>query len=376
MDKEKRYVGCLVGGAIGDAMGYPIEFMKEYQIKAKYGLVKSFVGKPLISDDTQMTLYTATGLLTGLTRTTVRGVGDITDSMYVYYSYRNWYELQEGLPVKYGYSFLKNIPEANKNRAPGNTCLSALGTAYENPELCGRVNKPLNTSKGCGGVMRVAPVGLFFSRFVEATPELVAQCGANVGAITHGHSMSHMSSAYLSCLVYFLARGKELDESVEQTNSVISELFKSDKHVKEFEKIMQKAIELAKNNENDLDSIHQLGEGWIAEEALAIALYCALKHRDSFVDAIAASINHNGDSDSTGAICGNILGAYLGIDEILNQFPEGKNVELYELITEIASDLSKECPDNGYDKSDRYWDSKYLEFTCALNDIKQYKNKR
>ena len=376
MDKEKRYVGCLVGGAIGDAMGYPIEFMNEYQIKTKYGLVKSFIGKPLISDDTQMTLYTATGLLTGLTRVSTRGVGDITDPMYVYYSYRNWYELQEGLPIKYGYSFLKNVPEVNERRAPGNTCLSALEKSYDNPDLSGRVSKTLNTCKGCGGVMRVAPVGLFFSRFDEATPELVAQCGANVGAITHGHSMSHMSSAYLSCLIYFLAKDGDLDDSVAKTNSVILELFKDDKHVKEFEKILQIAIESTKKGGNDIDCIHQLGEGWIAEEAIAIALYCVLKHKGSFIDAIAASINHNGDSDSTGAICGSILGAYLGIDEILKQFPEGKNVELYDLITEIASDLSRECPDNEYDKSDSYWDSKYLEFTCTLNDIRKHKNER
>ena len=371
---KSKFIGCLIGGAIGDAMGYPIEFMKEYQIKSKYGFVKSFVGEPLISDDTQMTLYTATGLLTGLTRVSSRGVGDITDPMYVYYSYRNWYELQEGLPVKTGYSFLKNIPEVNRNRAPGNTCLSALATAYDNPGLCGRVNKPLNTSKGCGGVMRVAPVGLFFSRFDQATPELVAQCGVNVGAITHGHSMSHMSCAYLSCLIYFIIKGEGLDECVERTNNIIFEQFKNDKHIKEFEKIVQKAIELSKNDGNDLDSIHQLGEGWIAEEALAIGLYSALKYRDSFIDAIATSINHNGDSDSTGAVCGNILGAYLGIDKIIEQFPEGKNVELYDLIKEIASDLSEDCPDNGYDKSDRYWDSKYLEFTCSLEGIKN-KNK-
>lgn len=106
-----------------------------------------------------MTLFTATGLLLGKTRGMTRGfMGSY--SGYIHYSYRDWYRTQTGqypLPGEYHYSWLVNQPEMFARRAPGNTCLSALsGAAF------GTIEKPINNSKGCGGVMRVAPIGLYF----------------------------------------------------------------------------------------------------------------------------------------------------------------------------------------------------------------------
>ena len=63
----------------------------------------------------------------------------------------------------------------------------------------------------------------------------------------------------------------------------------------------------------DERAIASLGQGWVGEEALAIAVYCALKYEREPVRALAAAVNHSGDSDSTGAITGNILGAFLGM---------------------------------------------------------------
>ena len=88
-----------------------------------------------------------------------------------------------------------------------------------------------------------------------------------------------------------------------------------------------------------MDAIHQLGEGWIGEEALAIAVYCALKHEKDFASAIIASVNHKGDSDSTGAITGNMLGAYLGIDAISFRFLD--HLELLEVIERVAGELAR-----------------------------------
>jgi ADP-ribosylglycohydrolase len=81
----------------------------------------------------------------------------------------------------------------------------------------------------------------------------------------------------------------------------------------------------------------KIGEGWVGEEALAIAVYCALKYQDDLRGALIAAVNHDGDSDSTGAITGNILGAYLGA----NAIPQAwlKKLELREVITELADDL-------------------------------------
>ena len=94
---------------------------------------------------------------------------------------------------------------------------------------------------------------------------------------------------------------------------------------------------LSESETNDLEAIYQLGEGWVAEETLAIAVYCALKYKDDFEKAIIASVNHDGDSDSTGAVCGNILGAYLGYDAIPQKYKD--NLELNDLILQLSDDL-------------------------------------
>lgn len=75
-------------------------------------------------------------------------------------------------------------------------------------------------------------------------------------------------------------------------------------------------MELARSDVKDHDAIRQLGEGWEADEAWAISLYCAVRHIDSMRDAIIAAVNHDGDSDSTGAITGNIMGAIYGYEAI------------------------------------------------------------
>ena len=363
MNKINRFIGSLIGGAIGNAMGYPVKFLDEHQIIATYGFVNSFVEKPLISDDTQLTMYTATGLLTAYTVATIRGTGHIFNSTPVFDAYMNWYEMQEGLKIKTPYSFLINIPEINQKRSRGYTSLAALRDAYINMKVWGKRERALNKSMSSSAVMRVAPVGLFCSRFDKVKVEQVAELAEKVGAITHGHSMSHMSCAYLATLIYHLSNGVEMDEAVKETNSKIFDIYRHEKEIKEFEKILQKAIKLAKSRKKDLECIHQLGQGWIAEEALAIALYCSIKYKDSFVDAVSAAINHSGDSDTTGTICGNIVGTYLGDLVVLRQIPEGKKVECFDLICDIARDLIKECPDVGYDETGGLWDSKYFKFT-------------
>lgn len=111
---------------------------------------------------------------------------------------------------------------------------------------------------------------------------------------------------------------------------------------------LNQALELSKSDLSDVEAISQLGEGWVGEEALGIATYCALKYTDDFKKALIAAVNHNGDSDSTGAITGNILGAYLGLSKIPADWV--KKVELKEVITQMADDLLM-----GYQEGGEWW---------------------
>ena len=126
-----------------------------------------------------------------------------------------------------------------------------------------------------------------------------------------------------------------------------------------FIELVEKAIQLSKENKSDIDAIRELGEGWVAEETFAIAIYSCLKYKNSFEDAVICSVNHDGDSDSTGAVTGNIMGVYLGYDAIPDYYID--HLELKDVIYEIANDLATEVPVDGYgSNTDDYWENKYV----------------
>lgn len=376
LDKIK---GSLFGGAMGDALGYSIEFASESQIFSRYGKtgITSYdlddrTGKALISDDTQMTLFTANGMLVGETRGALRGIG-AAPHVYIADSYKDWLYTQE-LSIEqmerkreegyYCTSWLCDVPELYSRRAPGNTCLSAM-RARANGRTRSYLDKPINNSKGCGGIMRVAPLALHYG---DETPMYVAIEAAEVSAITHGHSLGYMSSAVLDyiihCIVYADGREDSLKDIVLKARDDVCGHFKDDEHIQELRDIIDLAVELSENNDTDLNNIHKLGEGWVAEETLAIAIYCSLKYQNDFSAGIIAAVNHNGDSDSTGALTGNIIGAIVGYDVIENKWK--RNLEIADVIEEMALDICHGCQIEEYGNyQDDAWMTKYV-------DMRQY----
>lgn len=362
MKNLDKYQGCLLGGAVGDALGYTVEFLQADEIFKKYGSngITKFElknGVAQISDDTQMTLFTANGLILGTTRAITRGImGKYAD--YIGYCYKDWLKTQRKNKLKEDeiyYSWLLNIPELWNIRAPGNTCLSAIEAGAK-----GTIEKPINSSKGCGGIMRVAPVGIYFYDNI-ATIEEIDIIGAEAAALTHGHELGYISAAAFTHIIYLLAHSFEItiEAAVLDSMETMKKLFPKAKHLKSMLTLMQKAMDLSKENLGDLKAIEILGQGWVAEETLAIAIYCALKYSNDFEKAILTAVNHGGDSDSTGALTGNIMGAYLGLSKVPLKFIE--NLELKDVILEVAEDLFKECKLNEDDScSDEVWEHKYI----------------
>ena len=363
-----KFKGCLIGGAVGDALGYAVEFLPASAIFKKYGEdgITEYElrhGAAEISDDTQMTLFTATGLLVGTTRGMTRGImGDYAG--YIAYSYRDWYRTQiEKYPLleEYHYSWLVNVPEMFSRRAPGNTCLSALAQGGN-----GTLENPLNRSKGCGGIMRVAPIGLYFCD-KRRKPEEIDLIGAKAAALTHGHELGYIPAAMLVHIISRISEhGNTILEAVKDAMCTMPAIFPDAKHMDELLALVQKAITLSEENMDDLDAVRQLGEGWVAEETLAIAVYCALKYSDSFEKGIIAAVNHDGDSDSTGAVAGNILGAALGFGAVPQKYLD--KLELKDVILEIAEDLHHDCQISEYGPWDDLWASKYIEMAYKKDD--------
>lgn len=338
--------GCLVGGAIGDALGFPVEFLEDYQIFSEYGETgiteyTLYNGKAYISDDTQMTLFTAEGLLKATQKFEKPTLDQYVKS--IYESYLDWLFTQqnEGSTSSKTDSELLKIKDLYNRRAPGNACLSSLSSGS-----CGTFTYKLNNSKGCGGIMRVAPIALYLAQQPEYKNLLgIGELGARASAITHGHELGYIPSAFLSVFIACLVRGDFPQKALDRAKSATKTLFSNSKNVDICLDLVDKAINLAcpddeKDLIDDLEAIRYLGEGWVAEETLAIALYCCFKYidqEDAFKKAIIASINHSGDSDSTGAVTGNIMGAILGLKRIPKAFID--NLELKETILNISKKL-------------------------------------
>ena len=333
-DRANRYRGCLLGGAVGDALGAAVEFMDLPAIRHQFGaggirdLVPAYGRVGAITDDTQMTLFTAEGMLRADVRGSTRGICSFPGV--VHHAYMRWFRTQEKgakLPTEPAFDgWLITHRELFALRAPGNTCLSALRAAP------GWGTPATNDSKGCGGVMRVAPVGLYAAT-THANAEETFKWGCETAALTHGHPTGQLPAGVLAVLIRELAGGGALGDALATAKKLLR---KPPRHEETLVAI-EKAERLAASTAPAEECLPQLGEGWVAEEALAVALFCALRAK-SLEEGVIMAVNITGDSDSTGAIAGNLLGAMLGADQIPSRWLD--TLELKDVIVEIADDLA------------------------------------
>lgn len=324
--KTSVFRGCLLGGAVGDALGAPIEFMSLDAIRAKFGpaglsdYAPAYGRLGAITDDTQMTLFTAEGMLRAWVRMSSRGIcswpGVIGNA------YERWHYTQE--PDRFvDYrpdGWLIGHHELHALRAPGRTCIDALRSYRLGAEAT-------NDSKGCGGVMRVAPIGLFGSHSESLKPTFDLACKA--AALTHGHPTGQLASGALAGLVYHLANGSSLPEAID----IVLSLLRAYDDACETIGAIELAVTVASSAHRNIE---QLGQGWVAEEALAMGLYAALVAQD-VRDGLLLAVNHSGDSDSTGSIAGQLMGAMHGEEAIPAEWLEP--LELREVIITLADDL-------------------------------------
>jgi ADP-ribosylglycohydrolase len=215
-----------------------------------------------------------------------------------------------------------NVPEMHVRRAPGITCLKALQS-----NRCGTPQEPINNSKGCGCVMRMAPAGLYFD------PDAAFEKGVEFAAITHGHPVGYLSAGAFSYLISNIMDDFSLQKAVENTLQKLAQYREARAC---FEKVEQ-AYRYAKTEMDHREVISSLGLGWVCEEALSIGIYCALHFQNNIQTALISAVNHDGDSDSTGSITGNILGAYLGVNELPQTWVD--RLELKEVIIQVADEL-------------------------------------
>ena len=327
VSRASRIRGCIMGGAIGDALGAPIEFASYDEIISTFGTngivdyVENANGVGEFTDDTQMTLFTVEGLIRYIIRGTLRGVSSL--EMVMHHAYQRWMYTQGEVVNSIYYDkispkengWLMKEPILQKRRAPGLTCLSALSRDLKVDRELGSPDYRINDSKGCGGVMRVAPIAFFTSSSFET--------GVTVAALTHTHPTGYIAAGFFAEVIKNCCYGVNIRESVTETLQYVKDNVSIEKSLETIDAVME-AVQLAEEYLSGIISfsipecINQLGGGWIAEEALAITIFVSIVFENDFEKGVLAAVNHSGDSDSTGSMVGQLLGVRLG-EKVLPQ---------------------------------------------------------
>lgn len=331
-----KVFGCLLGGALGDALGYAVESSGNAEIRSALGQDglqgPAALAAPLpFSADTQMALYTLDGLLEALEWANA-GVG-ADETACLWLAALRWLKTQgvalhpaaPNPPLRW----IDAQPVLHQRRGPGSTCISGLS----GPDM-GTKFRPVNPdSKGCGTVARSAPLGLL--PYVE--PGMVYRLSEDAASLTHGHPSARHSAAVFSVLIHDLLA----PEATLQQAADAALLRAAEAGVPELSARLAAAVALAQSGPVSPEELTAaLGEGRVAEEALAIGLYAVLatsgagSPQEHFRTAVALAVNHDGAANATGSIAGNILGTFYGAAALPAQWLavlEGRDV-----ITELG----------------------------------------
>jgi ADP-ribosylglycohydrolase len=329
----------MLAGAVGDALGGAIEFNSIADIRHRFGpdgitdYAHEYGGRGKITDDTQMALFTLEGLIRAHAAQRRGTETDVT--LVLQHAYQRWFHTQGQPWDRFGGVFAQRSPQPDgwlitnpglfHLRAPGGTCMSSLRTFAVSGKPT-TADYKINDSKGCGGVMRAAPAALW-----SDDPAEVFSLAVTSAALTHGHPSGYLSAGVLAVIVSELFDGTELPNAIMVARD---QLTRWDDHREQLD-ILDKAVDLAARKPDPETIADQLGGGWVGEEALAIGV-CAALAADDLTSGLLMAVNHSGDSDSTGSICGNILGAALGIDAIPPAWLA--ELELREVIERLTLD--------------------------------------
>ncbi|MBO0853463.1 MAG: ADP-ribosylglycohydrolase family protein [Nocardia sp.] len=305
-----RYRGTLLGGAVGDALGWPIEFAKLDTIRDWHGPdgLTDFAPSPddsqprEITDDTQMTLFTAEALLRARPGT------DPVPALHQ--AYLRWLiTQQEQGPGPRPDGWLAGLRFLYASRSPGSACMRGLVRQREKfvpPAPLGTPGPVNPDSKGCGTVMRSAPIGM-----MAAGPEASFDLAARAAQLTHGHLTAQVAAGAFAALIDRVITGAELRAALAETMAQLARVPGG----AETTAALGKAVAAAAQGPATPEGVEAIGEGWTGEECLAIAVYCALEaiRTEDPRRGLLLSVNHSGDSDSTGAVAGNLIGAVFGL---------------------------------------------------------------
>ncbi|MFD3702653.1 ADP-ribosylglycohydrolase family protein [Nocardia sp. NPDC058658] len=351
-----RVSGCLLGGAIGDALGAPVEASTLQQIREEHGHlgIGDDADQLRISEETQLTAFTVEALIRGSVRARAKGTGGATLGL-----------LQQGMlvwlrgqvreipdqPITL-HSSLADHPELTEQRGVAVSVHAALRAAAERRDPTnplGTRDRPINSSKGSGAVMRASPCGFGYAADRGGSAlTTIFELGCDAATLTHGHPSGWLPAGVLAALVYQTTRGVTTMTALDRARAELARY----PHHEETSAALEAAISLAARTcrpgrQPRPEDLETLGQGWIAPEALAIAVFTVLAAEtvggpDHLVvrNGLLLSVNHSGDSDATGSIAGSLLGARYGRTALPHRWSH--TVDARPVLDRLATDYCTE----------------------------------
>ncbi len=276
MGEQEKAQAILYGLALGDALGWPIEFLSMQKINVIYGAegIQVPPEPALVTDDTQTTLAIAEALIEA-------GESDIDTLM---------------AAVTRRLIAWSNSPE--NDRAPGHTVTEAIRTLEAGVPW----RESGGQGKGNGSAIRVAAIGYLY----QHNSTKLREVAHSTGIATHKNPASDAAAVAAAYLIKLALDGVSPDEYVERTLDFTQGLSS------EFDEAMMRIGHVIEWTD-ELAAITHIGSGWFGEEAVAMAVYCAARHFGDFLRAVRRAVNIPGDSDSVGCITGGIMAAQLGL---------------------------------------------------------------
>ncbi len=359
-DHQHKVRGCLLGLAVGDAMGHTVDNKTLDEIREDYG-PNGLLGYDLVNGYADVTSYTqlaafsANGLLIALTRGRLQGkMAPLV--RYIALATREWSRSQHFCTQERNYCWLSTVPEMKRRYCMDTRMLDALSR-----ERLGTLEEPLYPSNHPGALTEVLPVALLAQELGLSQEEL-DRLGAEAVALTHGEPEAFLSGAVLTHFLCGILENGEVSpaELILQTIDAIQMQFGREfGQTTKIWELLQLAISLSQSGDvTQMEAMQTLGCR-TAAEVLAGAMYAVITCNGDFDTALITAVNHSGRSAAVAAIAGCIMGAALGSGALPDFYLEC--LEPSATLTELADDLTVGCPlVAGSNLFDDDWDRKYL----------------
>lgn len=363
MDKRTSACqGCLLGLAVGDAMGYPVDEKHWDEIQEDYGpnglLGYDLVnGRAIGSACTQVAAYVSNGLLLGITRG--------RPERYIQFagiSLREWARAQyfPRDPEK-SWCWVAKLPLMRGRKYKDSRMLDALRL-----ETLGTMEKPINRANSAGGLPGAAVVGLACGG-KGMDRSIAPVLGAQVVALTHGSSEAFLCGSILAESIASILENDRLPLSehiLRATDRMLSRFGIGYPQAQPLAELMRHTVRQAEDREADPREYMEKMGCDSAAECLAGAVYACCVWENDFDNAMILSVNHSGKSAVVGSLTGALMGAKMGVEALPDFYLE--SLEPAPILKELATDLAVGSPTTGLFDDD--WDHKYVQCLPVKRD--------